>query len=166
MLRPKAWSSTTKREVLLLCFRTLSRLYLDITQLPETMWFVTFLPTFAYFGFHNSWPLVEFVMRAAQVFSFTEKDSISYVENFQLPFRSAMRVYTVEVIDYASFLVQFKRLLGIFPKRTLPNIQQSMKNQPISPCRLFMYHSSPSIKFQSFSVVTQCTVKTCSISSY
>ena len=80
----------------------------------------------------------------------TEKDLISFVENFQLPLRSTMRVYTIEVVEYASFLVQLKRLLGIFPKRTLPNIQQFMKNQPISPYRLLMYHSSPSIKFQSF----------------
>jgi len=36
-----------------------------------------------------------------------EKDLISFVENFQLPLRSAMRVYTFELVEYASFLVQF-----------------------------------------------------------
>jgi hypothetical protein len=34
--------------------------------------------------------------------------------------------------------IQFKRLLGIVPKRTRPNIQGLMKSQPISPYRLFM----------------------------
>lgn len=34
--------------------------------------------------------------------------------------------------------IQFKRLLGIVPKRTRPNIQHLMKSQPISPYRLFM----------------------------
>ena len=34
--------------------------------------------------------------------------------------------------------IQFKRLLGIVPKRTRPNIQRLMKSQPISPYRLFM----------------------------
>jgi hypothetical protein len=58
-------------------------------------------------------------------------------------------VYVVKHVGFCSYClgwyavlwlqqIQFKRLLGIVPKRTRPNIQHLMKSQPISPYRLFM----------------------------
>jgi len=52
-------------------------------------------------------------------------------------------MYVVELVDVRCYCIvlikiQFKRLLGIVSKRTRPNIQQLMKNQPILPHHLFM----------------------------
>ncbi|XP_028789015.1 probable indole-3-acetic acid-amido synthetase GH3.6 isoform X2 [Neltuma alba] len=53
-------------------------------------------------GFHNSSPLVEFVMRAPKTHSeiVTEKDLISAVENFQLALRTAVGI---EIVEFSSF---------------------------------------------------------------
>ncbi|KAK4273150.1 hypothetical protein QN277_021605 [Acacia crassicarpa] len=54
-------------------------------------------------GFHNSSPLVEFVMRAPKTQSeiVTEKDLILAVENFQLALRNAVGI---EIVEFSSFL--------------------------------------------------------------
>ncbi|KAJ4834944.1 hypothetical protein Tsubulata_038895 [Turnera subulata] len=54
-------------------------------------------------GFHNSSPLIEFVMRAPKSASdvVTERDLMSAVESFQLEMRNAMEL---EVVEYSSFL--------------------------------------------------------------
>lgn len=54
-------------------------------------------------GFHNSSPLVEYVMRAPKTHFeiLTEKDLILAVENFQVALRTAMGI---EIVEFASFL--------------------------------------------------------------
>ncbi|KAJ4823992.1 hypothetical protein Tsubulata_039250 [Turnera subulata] len=53
-------------------------------------------------GFHNSAPLIEYVMRAAKsAYEITERDLMSAMESFQLEIRNHM---AMEIVDYCSFL--------------------------------------------------------------
>lgn len=84
-------------------------------------------------GFHNSSPLVEFVMRAPKTHSdiLTEKDLILAVENFQLALRTAMGI---EIVEFASFLdIELSpKQLKVFVEVEERSIQDKLKESTVT----------------------------------